>query len=103
MPLIRQRKDFPAEVMSLDGKRISDCHVFCEIEIVVEGDARVTTWSGKFTSLSAPEHVFRGGYLIRPRSGEGVRIDILAGDEERMGITSDEYSFRGEGAPPELP
>jgi len=104
MPTMRKRKDFDAQIQSVQGKPVSDCHVYLEIETTIVGEQRDVRWSGKFTSLTAPDHAFRGPYLLRPAGvAQAAKISVHAGAEDRMGITSDEYQFRGEGAPPELP
>ncbi len=104
MPSIRKRKDFPAELQSKDGRRISDCHVYAEIETTVTGDQREVTWSGKITSFSDPETALRGDYLLKhPDAANGAAITVHSGAQDRLGITSDEYEFWGDGAPPELP
>ena len=103
MPSIRKRKDFPAEIQSLDGRRMGDCHVYAEIETTVVGSQREVVWSGRITSFSDPQHTYHGGYLLRTAGSEsGSEITITQSAHERLGITSDEYDFRGEGAPPEL-
>lgn len=104
MPTMRKRKDFDAQIQSVQGKPVSDCHVYLEIETTIAGDQRDVRWAGKFTSLSEPAHAFRGAYLLKPAGAtDAAKISVLAGAEDRLGITSDEYQFRGEGAPPELP
>jgi hypothetical protein len=104
MPTMRKRKDFDAQIQSVQGTPVSDCHVYLEIETTIAGDQRDVRWAGKFTSLTDPTHAFRGSYLLQPRGATGTaKISVHGGAEDRMGITSDEYQFRGEGAPPELP
>lgn len=104
MPSIRRKKDFAAELQSVDGHRVSGCHAYVEIETTVIAGQRRVEWAGRFTSLTDPEHSFGGPYLLKPEGAPaGVEIHVYAGAEDRMGITSDEYEFRGEDAPPELP
>jgi hypothetical protein len=104
VPSIRKRKDFAAELQSLEGRRLSDCYVYLEIETTIVGDQRDVVWSGRITSFSDPQHTFHGGYLLKPAGAErGSEIAVFQGDHDRRGITSDEYDFRGEDAPPELP
>ena len=101
MPTLRKRTDFAAAIHTLEGSAMSDCHVYAEIETTVEGGARVVRWQGKFTSLSHPELSFRGDYLMRV-DGADSAITVHNGSQDRLGITSDEYEFWGDGAPPEL-
>jgi hypothetical protein len=105
MPSIRKRKDFQAEIFSVEGRSMGGCHAYVEIETVVEGDQREVSWGGRFTSLTNPEHSFRGPYRLKAArsGGEGAKISVHSGAQDRLGITSDEYEFRGEDAPPELP
>ena len=104
MASIRKRKDFAAELQSLDGRRRSDCYVYLEIETTVVGDQRDVVWSGRITSFSDPQHTFRGGYLLKPASARSSsEVAVFQGEHARLGIASDEYDFRGVDPPPELP
>ena len=104
MASIRKRKQFEADVLSVEGTRMSGCFVIADIETTVVQDHREVTWQGKITSLSEPQRSLHGPYLLRPSGGEGTAtIDVIRGAEDRAGITSDEYIFLGSGAPPELP
>jgi hypothetical protein len=104
VPTLRKRKDFAATLLSPQGTRLGDCYVFIDIETTVADSGRHMTWAGRLTSLSEPQHALGGLYGLRPRdSDDTARIDIISGAQNRLGITSDEYSFRGAGDPPEAP
>ena len=104
MPSMRKRRDFPAEVQSVAGKLVSECHVYVEIETTVTNGHREVSWSGKITSLTDPDVRLTGPYLLQPIGAvKGARIDVYAGAADRLGITSDEYEFHGDDAPPEVP
>lgn len=104
MPTLRKRKDFPATLLSQQGQQLSECYIFMEIETTVTQEGRSVKWEGRITSLSEPQHAYAGLYGILPKNGvETVRVDIIRGAESRLGITSDEYEFRGTGDPPKLP
>ena len=102
MPSLRRRKDFAATLLSPQGQRLSDCYVFIDIETTVAESGRHVSWQGRLTSLSDPQHAYAGLYGLRPQDAEATaRIEIVAGAQQRLGITSDEYTFRGSGDPPE--
>ncbi|HJN91151.1 MAG TPA: hypothetical protein QGF05_00315 [Dehalococcoidia bacterium] len=104
MPSIRKRRDFPAEIQSVEGKRVSECHVYVEIETTVTNGQREITWAGKVTSLTDPDVTLAGPYLLQPQGAPAsARINVYAGAADRLGITSDEYEFHGDDAPPEVP
>ena len=104
MPTMRKRKQFEAQVLSLKGTAVSGCFVIADIETTVVGSSRQVSWRGRITSLSEPQQTLDGPYLLQTGSGEQpVRIKVTHGAEDRLGITSDEYEFVGQDAPPELP
>jgi len=104
VPSLRKRKDFSATLLSQGGQPLSDCWVFIEIETTVTDAGRSTTWEGRITSLSEPQHAYGGLYGLRPKDGQDTaRVDVLRGAEARLGITSDEYQFRGLSDPPQIP
>jgi len=88
-----------------EGDSITPGDEIIDIETVRLGEVRERSWRGKISSLSNPEHSLGGAYRLRPRGdeGEGARIEIIDGFEERLGVTSDEYSFVGNGDPPKPP
>ncbi|MCY3559474.1 MAG: hypothetical protein OXH13_12655 [Chloroflexi bacterium] len=102
MSTMRRRRQFKAELWTTRGSLLTECFAIIDIETTRVGDVRERSWRGKLSSLSNPEHSLGGVYQLRPRgeSGEGSRIDIVDGFEERLGVTSDEYSFIGSGDPP---
>lgn len=103
MASIRKRKQFEADVLSVEGTRMGGCFVIADIEITVVEDHREVRWQGKMTSMTEPQHALHGPYLLRPSGSESeAQIDVIRGAEDRLGITSDEYIFLGTGAPPEL-
>ena len=104
MTSIRRRRQFEAEVLSAKGQPLTGCFAFVEIETAMRGDRREQRWAGKLTSLTEPSAALDGPHLLRP-ADQDVRlpIQVYQGLETRMGITSDEYAFLGEGDPPSLP
>lgn len=104
MPSLRRRKDFAATLLSPQGQALSECYVFMEIETTVADSGRSVTWKGRMTSLSEPQHAYAGLYGLRAKDGGATaRIEVVRGAQSRLGITSDEYEFRGSGDPPEAP
>lgn len=104
MPSLRKRKDFAATLLSPQGQPLSECYVFVDIETTVTASGRSVAWQGRLTSLSEPQIAYDGLYGLRPKGGDTTaRIDITYGAQQRLGITSDEYTFRGSGDPPEAP
>jgi hypothetical protein len=104
MPTLRKRKDFAATILTPQGKALSECYAFVDILTTVSEGVRSTTWEGRLTSFSEPQHAYAGLYALRPKgAAETSRIEIIRGAEVRLGVTSDEYEFRGTGAPPQLP
>ena len=103
MPTLRRRKDFPAMLLTPQGQVLSECYAFVEIVTTVSEGVRSVAWEGRLTSLSEPQHAYGGLYGLRPRDGDAAaRIQIVRGAEVRLGVTSDEYEFRGAGDPPRL-
>lgn len=101
MTTMRRRRQFNAQLLTLQGSQISDCFAIIDIETTRNGDTRERSWRGHFTSLSNPEHSFSGAYLLRPQGQEqNARIEVVEGASERLGVTSDEYRFLGQGDPP---
>ncbi len=105
MTTMRRRQQYQAEVLTTRGSVLTECYVIIDIETTRIGDVRERVWRGKISSLSNPEHSLGGAYRLRPRGedGEGARIEIVDGFEERLGVTSDEYGFLGSGDPPRAP
>jgi hypothetical protein len=104
MPSIRKRRNFPAEIQSVEGKRVSECHVYIEIETTVSHGQKEVTWAGKITSLTDPDTTLAGPYHLKAEgAASSARINVWAGAADRLGITSDEYEFHGDDAPPEVP
>jgi len=105
MTTMRRRQQYKAEVLTARGAVLTECFVIIDIETARVGDVRERTWRGKLSSLSNPEHSLGGAYRLRARGedGHGARIEIVDGFEERLGVTSDEYSFIGSGEPPKAP
>ena len=105
MTTMRRRQQFKAEVWTTRGTLLTECFAIVDIETVRSGDVRERSWRGKISSLSNPEHSLGGAYRLRARGvqGEGARIEVIDGFEERLGVTSDEYSFVGSGDPPKAP
>ena len=100
---MRRRRQFKAEVLTLNGTSLSECFAMVDIETTRVGETRERTWRGRFTSLSNPQHVFAGPYLLRPRGEQQHgRIEVTEGAGDRMGVTSDEYGFLGSGDPPRV-
>lgn len=103
MTTMRRRRQFAAEVQSKQGRPVTECYVYMEIETSVNGRVREQRWSGKFSSLTEPGSVLHGSHRLRPLAGEDAfLIQVVKGAEERLGITSDEYVFLGEGEPPAI-
>lgn len=102
MTTMRRRQQFKAEVWTTRGTMLTECFAIVDIETVRSGEVRERSWRGKISSLSNPEHSLGGAYRLRARGedGEGARIEIIDGFEERLGVTSDEYNFIGSGNPP---
>ncbi len=105
MTTMRRRQQFKAEVLTTRGSILTECFAIVDIETTRSGDVRERSWRGKISSLSNPEHSLGGAYRLRPHGedGDGARIEIVDGFEERLGVTSDEYSFIGSGDPPKPP
>ncbi len=105
MSTMRRRQQFKAEILTARGSVLTECFAIVDIETTRVGDVRERSWRGKISSLSNPEHSLGGVYRLRPRGedGDGARIDVVDGFEERLGVTSDEYSFIGSGDPPKPP
>ena len=105
MTTMRRRRQFTAEVLTTRGSVLTECFAIVDIETTRVGDLRERSWRGKISSLSNPEHSLGGTYRLRARGedGEGARIEIIDGFEERLGVTSDEYGFVGSGEPPKGP
>ena len=103
MPTLRRRKDFPATLLTPQGHVLSECYAFVDIVTTVSEGVRSVAWEGRITSLTEPQHAYAGLYGLRPRDAEvAARIEIVRGAEVRLGVTSDEYEFRGAGDPPQL-
>jgi hypothetical protein len=102
---MRRRQQFKAEVLTTLGSKLTDCFAIVDVETTRVGDVRERSWRGKISSLSNPEHSLGGSYRLRAtgEEGDGARIEIIDGFEERLGVTSDEYSFIGSGDPPKAP
>ena len=102
MTTMRRRRQFKADLLTTRGSLLTECFAIVDIETTRNGDVRERSWRGKLSSLSNPEHSLGGVYQLRPRGeeGDGSRIEIVDGYEERLGVTSDEYSFIGTGDPP---
>ena len=105
MTTMRRRLQFKAEILTTRGSSLTECFAIVDVETTRSGDVRERSWRGKITSLSSPEHSLGGSYRLRPRGedGDGARIEIIDGFEERLGVTSDEYNFIGSGDPPKAP
>ena len=105
MATMRRRQQFTAEVLTMRGSLLTECFAMIDIETTRVGDVRERSWRGKISSLSNPEHSLGGAYRLRPRGedGDGARIEVVDGFEDRLGVTSDEYSFIGSGVPPKAP
>ena len=98
---MRRRRQFKAQLLTLQGVELSECFAIIDIETTRNGDLRERSWRGRFSSLSDPQHAFSGAYLLRARGGaEEARIEVVEGAAERLGVTSDEYLFLGSGDPP---
>ena len=101
---MRRRLEFEAEILSPTGDRLSGCYVFIDVETEVGPSDPHVRWYGKFTSLSDPSTAFDGVYRLRPTAQDAPsEIDVIHGATDRLGITSDEYQFRGLGPAPRLP
>ena len=105
MATMRRRQQFTAEVLTMRGSLLTECFAMIDVETTRVGDVRERSWRGKISSLSNPEHSLGGAYRLRPRGedGDGARIEVVDGFEDRLGVTSDEYSFIGSGVPPKAP
>lgn len=105
MSTMRRRQQFKAELLTARGMMLTECFAIIDIETVRSGGVRERSWRGKISSLSNPEHSLGGPYRLRARGedGDGSRIEIIDGFEERLGVTSDEYRFIGSGDPPNTP
>ena len=105
MTTMRRRQQFKAEVLTTRGLVLSECFAIIDIETTTAAGVRERSWRGRISSFSNPEHALGGAYRLRPRGEdiEGARIEIIDGFEERLGVTSDEYSFIGSGEPPKAP
>ncbi len=103
MATMRRRRQFPAELLTMRGTILTKCFAIVDIETNRVDELRERSWRGKLSSLSNPEYSLGGAYLLRPRgeAGDGSRIEIIDGYEERLGVTSDEYRFIGSGDPPQ--
>lgn len=101
MTTMRRRRQFKAQLLTLQGAALSDCFAIIDIETTRNGEVRERSWRGRFSSLSDPQHAFSGAYLLRPGGvDESARIEVVEGAGERLGVTSDEYLFIGAGEPP---
>lgn len=100
MTTMRRRAEFKAELQTLQGAALGDCYATVEIETTAGGDGPSHDWRGRLTSLSNPEHSLSGAYVLRPAQGGELRIEVVDGAVARLGVTSDEYAFRGQGEPP---
>ena len=104
MPTMRRRKQFEAEIHELNGRLLTSCFVIADIETTIEHSDRFVNWHGMFTSLTDPKQVLDGSYLMQPTgSDQAAKIEVIHGALDRLGITSDEYEFRGQDDPPDLP
>ena len=104
MTTMRRRRQFKADLLTLQGQPLSECFAIVDIETTTSAGVRERRWRGRFSSLSNPEHAFGGGYLLRARgSDDQTRIDVVDGAIDRLGVTSDEYAFIGVGDPPNPP
>lgn len=105
MTTMRRRRQFKAELLTSRGSLLTECFAIVDIETTRVGDVRERSWRGKISSFSNPEHSLGGSYRLRPRGeeGDGARIEIIDGFEDRLGVTSDEYRFIGSGDPPRPP
>ncbi len=100
---MRRRKQFEAQIRELNGRTLTGCFVIADIETTIEHTDRFVSWHGRFTSLSDPKQTLDGPYLLQPDgSDQTVEIDVTRGAHDRLGITSDEYEFRGKDDPPDL-
>ena len=100
MTTMRRRAEFKAELRTLQGAGLGRCYAMVEIETTLAAGERSHDWRGRLTSLSNPEHSLSGTYLLRPAEGDDLRIEVVDGAAARLGVTSDEYAFRGQGDPP---
>ena len=97
---MRRRAEFKAELRTLQGSRLGDCYAMADVETTVAGGGPEHIWRGRITSLSNPEYSLSGGYVLRPAEGGELRIEVVDGAGARLGVTSDEYAFEGQGDPP---
>lgn len=103
MTTMRRRREFAALVLTELGRPITEGYVHMEIETSINGRVREHRWSGKLSSLTVPTSVLHGPYQLRPLDrADAFPIRVVEGAEQRLGITSDEYLFLGEGDPPEI-
>lgn len=100
MATMRRRAEFKAELQTLQGAALGDCYATVEIETTAGTDGPSHDWRGRLTSLSKPEYSLSGAYVLRPPEGGELRIEVIDGAAGRLGVTSDEYAFRGQGEPP---
>ena len=70
MVSMRKRKQFNAQILTATGRPVTECFVIADIETEVAGQTRSVRWSGKITSLSAPQHALAGSYRLRPDGTE---------------------------------
>ena len=100
MTTMRRRAEFKAELRTLQGSRLGDCYAMADVETTVAGGRPEDIWRGRITSLSNPEYSLSGGYVLRLAEGGELRIEVVDGAGARLGVTSDEYAFEGQGDPP---
>lgn len=100
MTTMRRRAEFKAELRTLQGSRLGDCYAMADVETTVAGGRPEHIWRGRITSLSNPEYSLSGGYVLRLAEGGELRIEVVDGAGARLGVTSDEYAFEGQGDPP---
>ena len=103
MTTMRRRREFAALILTKMGRPVTEGYVHMEIETSINGRAREHRWSGKISSLTVPTSVLHGTYQLRPLDRTDLfPIRVVQGAGQRLGITSDEYLFLGEGDPPEI-
>ena len=104
MPTMRQRRQFRAQICTPRGRLLTEAFVIADVERTVQAGAATVQWSGRLSSLSDPAHALGGLHLLQAvDGGAAVRIEVQPGPGGRMGLTSDEYVFRGVDVPPEAP